>query len=379
MDGKEIQKSNKQPNFYSKEEQQIVNANQNHDLIQKLAKDRLQKRDKWLILKEEYPALQKINDLSQYVVILTKVVAKKLAIPMSGIDVLGGNPYINKTGLLYKLQKDPRKVVFCKAIPLVLPFDMGMIYSDEKDEDGEKPKIYFSKDGTAMFRGIIRFSDGTEYSDIGTANAAYLNSTWGKMSTMKPYVAELASTRSINRTIRLATGVGLVSIEELNDAMRMGNAELNEETAKKVKPKIRSKADLKLINEIQTLLVKKKYNQARTMTLYKKYKITDLSKADIKILQSIKKDVTADKGLGSDRKDGKPAANKEIKKPVKKTTTEKITEMESLRKRLKMSGDDLDKLCKQMFKGAELNPDKIIAELGKRLEKQKDKRKRGKK
>ena len=37
------------------------------------------------------------------------------------------------------------------------------------------------------------------------------------MKTIIPYLMELAETRAMNRAMRLATGVGLVSVEELNE------------------------------------------------------------------------------------------------------------------------------------------------------------------
>ena len=69
-------------------------------------------------LEVQYPEMKKLRELlkdnhtefrRQYVTTLIATVAKTLDIPVNGIDILGGKPYINKTGLTAKIQKDPSK------------------------------------------------------------------------------------------------------------------------------------------------------------------------------------------------------------------------------------------------------------------------------
>ena len=146
---------------------------------------------------------------------LSECVAKTLDIPKSGVDILGGKPYINKTGLLYKVNKDMRKIKRLGVYPVFLPFKATVVQVPETES--YKHFLGFSEDGTAMFLGVAEFNNGDMYFDYGTANAKHLDSSWGKMSTMQPYVIMLASTRASNRVIRLATSVGLCSVEEMND------------------------------------------------------------------------------------------------------------------------------------------------------------------
>ena len=177
------------------------------------------------LIEKQYPAMAELHQILKenpqefrrmYPVILIQEVSKQLGIPMSGVDILGGKPYINKTGLLAKVQKDPRRVIKIKATPVLYAIEIQLL-NQPTDEDFKKYFIGCSKDGTAVYHAIVQFEDGSVYEDEGTANAKYLNRQWGKMSTMIPYVNELAATRAVNRTLRLATGIGLVSVEELNE------------------------------------------------------------------------------------------------------------------------------------------------------------------
>lgn len=64
----------------------------------------------------------------------------------------------------------------------------------------------------AAYRGIAIDAEGRRYEDIATAHAGTVENTVGREN-----LDELASTRATNRALRLATGCGFASIEELTD------------------------------------------------------------------------------------------------------------------------------------------------------------------
>ena len=63
----------------------------------------------------------------------------------------------------------------------------------------------------AAWRGIVRDQQGREWTDVGTAHIEHED-----MKGAEANLDELASTRATNRALRLATGCGLASAEELN-------------------------------------------------------------------------------------------------------------------------------------------------------------------
>lgn len=186
----------------------------------------------------EYPELKDVFELLKvgkyrefaqiYNVELIKAVAKRLEITPQGITILGGKPYVNKTGLTYKVQKDPRQVKYIKAYPVILPIKMLEMVKGEN-------QVYFlgySEDGTAMHHGVVEFKNGELFEDEGEANAKYLTKDYNKMSTMIPYTISLSATRATNRAMRLATGVGLVSMEELYERIHV---DLSPEAVEQIK------------------------------------------------------------------------------------------------------------------------------------------------
>jgi hypothetical protein len=72
----------------------------------------------------------------------------------------------------------------------------------------------------AAWRGIVRDQDGREWVDVGTAWAHHED-----MQGAESNLDELASTRATNRALRLATGAGLASIEELDGSDVVRNAD----------------------------------------------------------------------------------------------------------------------------------------------------------
>lgn len=217
------------------------------------------------MVEKQYPEMTKLRETLRdnpqefrrlYPIMLIECVSNQLGVPMSGIDILGGKPYVNKTGLTCRVQKDKRRVEYMKTFPVLYPMDIKLL-NTPADEDFKKYFIGCSQDGTAVSHAIVKFQDGSVYEDEGSANAKYLNKQWGKMSTMVPYIMELAATRAMNRAMRLATGIGLVSVEELNErGYTLIQDEMKNETSGK-------KAEL--ILEIQGLYKKLKFNDAKQL------------------------------------------------------------------------------------------------------------------
>lgn len=97
-------------------------------------------------------------------------------------------PYVTKEGLTYIARKAGIQV---SAEPLSPSW--------EGDAD------------VAAYRGVAVDDDGRRYEDVATAHADQVESTVGREN-----LDELASTRATNRALRLATGCGFASVEELD-------------------------------------------------------------------------------------------------------------------------------------------------------------------
>jgi hypothetical protein len=97
-------------------------------------------------------------------------------------------PYVTKEGLTYIARKAGIQV---SAEPLSPTW--------EGDAD------------VAAYRGVAVDDDGRRYEDVATAHADQVENTVGREN-----LDELASTRATNRALRLATGCGFASVEELD-------------------------------------------------------------------------------------------------------------------------------------------------------------------
>lgn len=95
------------------------------------------------------------------------------------------SPYVTKEGLLYL----SRQLDFQVSAEPVVP-------SWEVDE------------GKVVYKGIVEDDDGRTWEDYGTA-------TYGEEIVGDENLDELASTRATNRALRLATGAGMTSLEEM--------------------------------------------------------------------------------------------------------------------------------------------------------------------
>jgi hypothetical protein len=97
-------------------------------------------------------------------------------------------PYVTKEGLNYLARK---MGVETRAEPL----------SPSWEDDGDM----------AAYRGVAVDDEGRRYEDVATARAEQVESTVGREN-----LDELASTRATNRALRLATGCGYASAEEVD-------------------------------------------------------------------------------------------------------------------------------------------------------------------
>ena len=99
-------------------------------------------------------------------------------------------PYVTKEGLNYIARKVG---IQTRAEPI----------SPSWEDDGD----------IAAYRGVAVDDEGRHYEDVATAHAGEVESTVGREN-----LDELASTRATNRALRLATGCGFASVEEVDES-----------------------------------------------------------------------------------------------------------------------------------------------------------------
>ena len=282
-------------------------------------KKKEEKVTQWELLKAEFPALKNVKGAGLFAAELTKAVAEKYSIPLSGITILGGNPYINKVGLLYKAHNDGRKVKKMFTEPVILPINI---------KSGSD--VMLSDDGTAMFRGVVEFENGEVYTDYGTANAKYLTKSYNKMSSMIPYVIELSSTRAMNRAIRLATGVGLVSYEELNEGQKKNDSGVDYE---------KENFDM-VLQKLYKLMKEKNITEAQYYVLCQKHKFNEEVDIDVKKVNDIIADIMEGRVENIDENEKKI----EVKKDETEEKLEIVDEIDKLVEELGMTQDEVEKL-----------------------------------
>jgi len=147
--------------------------------------------------------------------------ARQLDIPPGFVMTINGKPYITKEGLL----QQARRIGFDAIEATVKPLD-----ADDPSKGFEaEAKVWrsFRKDDYALLEkmvGIGREEFWKVYQDLRRPTVAHgsANPDNVKMGAMKAYLRELAETRAINRALRLFTGCGLVSIDELADVGHHG-------------------------------------------------------------------------------------------------------------------------------------------------------------
>lgn len=277
---------------------------------------------------EDYPELADmkklfVEDINRFKVEyprrLIQCVAKTLDIPKSGVDILGGKPYINKTGLLYKVHNDKRKIKKLGTYPVFFPFKMEIVQTPESEY--YKHFLGRSEEGDAVFVGYVEFRNGEFYWAWGTANAKYLKREYQKMSTMQPYVVELAGTRALNRAIREATGMALISIEEVNER---GGEIIGAMMKDEVTPEKQ-----KLLDTIESQFKQLRWNSAKKLEFCNRFggdllllPVDTLSKIVVELsynMQQAKSAVKKTVKKSGVKNEAKVGSKKTSKKTVKKT------------------------------------------------------------
>ncbi len=133
-----------------------------------------------------------IQNTSQAPAVISQAIkdyTAKHKIPEEGLTILGGKPYLNFCGLIYKAKSLGLKSIRVEILKEATPTDLS-----------------------AKVKATVVLKDGSEYEDFGFGSNASI-----KMSTLHSadYINMTTITRAKNRALRSATGVGLVSAEEM--------------------------------------------------------------------------------------------------------------------------------------------------------------------
>lgn len=134
-------------------------------------------------------------------------------------------PYVMEAGLELKLEQVAQKKGGLR-LNVVIPISLAhedpeqMLALFERMPDFAKDKFLQQRDyemamfttpkGTALFKGILLFGDGTKVWDYGEASAANV-----KMATLHGHLNHLAATRARLRTIRKATARGWITPDQV--------------------------------------------------------------------------------------------------------------------------------------------------------------------
>lgn len=144
--------------------------------------------------------------------------SEKLGIPPGFILTINGKPYVTKEGLLQKAR--------------LIGFDSIRAELEELRDEGGRTVGWaataevtrsLSKDEFALLSSMTSHVDKDTflqvYRDLHKATVAHGTATRENVANpaMGKWMRELAETRAINRALRLFTGCGLVTPEELED------------------------------------------------------------------------------------------------------------------------------------------------------------------
>lgn len=172
------------------------------------------------------------SGLSQENLKAIQIIAKNEGIPLAGITLLGGKPYINQTGLDVKIAN------LCKKQKLVKRSVKVELIDEYDGQDGEYragfkgtvelfDKVGYQKaletlapssnlaNGESVSQALKELADLFTYRYVGEGWAGHKSV---KMSTMKnkDFLRMMAGRRASNRAKREATGTGLTSVEEMD-------------------------------------------------------------------------------------------------------------------------------------------------------------------
>jgi hypothetical protein len=117
--------------------------------------------------------------------------------PKEFLVQLQGNMYITKAGLLWKAKNMGLRDIRVK----------NLHWSFDKRQGGEFPE------GVAVCEATVTMQDGSVYVDTGVAYDGNV-----KLAEVKKNLDHMASTRAVNRALRLATACGFCSLEETDVA-----------------------------------------------------------------------------------------------------------------------------------------------------------------
>lgn len=226
----------------------------------------------------EFPQLEPLRDLYRedkaefwrtYQGAVLKAAAETYDLPIAGVEMPPGHhrPYVNYHGLLVKTHKDPRRLRLLRTVPVLYPFGIHLL-NQPQDEYTRRYFIGTSDEQMAVFEGIVLFEDGSEFHAQGTAHPGNTNRM------VRNYLIEMADTRAACRTMRRATGVGLLSVEELEERG------ISSPTRDMVSPlEMRRRSALR--DEARELFFRAKLNRANEIAVLRRYTgVDDLLDAD---------------------------------------------------------------------------------------------------
>lgn len=179
--------------------------------------------------------------------------SEKLGINPKGMDVLGGKPYINHTGLLE----------IAKRIGMA-GIKVEPVHRATKEEPW------------AEYKATVAMKDGSFYEDYGYGSRDSI-----KMSSLHnaDFINMTTITRAKNRALRGATGMGLVSAEEI-----MGQPTASNETKlDQIEAPKNSISEEDRMSELKELIKQAGRTQKNLLGYFKKDKMSDLTHDDIDV------------------------------------------------------------------------------------------------
>jgi hypothetical protein len=146
-----------------------------------------------------------------------KDLADQYQIPKGLVLEINGKPYVTKEGLLIQA----RRIGYDSIEATVTEVRDGWFESEGRVYRSLKPQ---EVDLLSKINGQDKETFWRVYQDLRRPTVAHAtaNPDNVKMGAMKAYMRELAETRAINRALRLFTGCGLVSADELEDTGQRG-------------------------------------------------------------------------------------------------------------------------------------------------------------
>ena len=144
--------------------------------------------------------------------------ASKLDVPPGFILTINGKPYITKEGLLQQARRIGYDAIWAELHEIEGGYEaIGYVRRRIRDEE-----LHFLQ---AIAGKVDKDSFNHVYRQIFQTTNAHGTATKDNVRLAElrdKYLRELAETRAINRALRLFTGCGLVSVDELEDVGKRG-------------------------------------------------------------------------------------------------------------------------------------------------------------